>query len=91
MRITFALTLAIFSLFPEILTSQDFSALQYREVGPYRGGRVTTVSGVTAAPGTFYFGATGGGVWKSEDYGASWLNISDGFFKTPSIGAIAIA
>ena len=91
MRITFALTLAIFSLFPEILTSQDFSALQYREVGPYRGGRVTTVSGVTAAPGTFYFGATGGGVWKSEDYGASWLNISDGFFKTPSIGAIAVA
>ncbi len=91
MRITFALTLAIFSLFPEILTSQDFSALQYREVGPYRGGRVTTVSGVTAAPGTFYFGATGGGVWKSEDYGASWFNISDGYFKTPSIGAIAVA
>ncbi|MGB5654959.1 MAG: hypothetical protein WBM56_14115, partial [Robiginitalea sp.] len=57
----------------------------------YRGGRVTTVAGVTSAPGTFYFGATGGGVWKSEDYGAKWVNISDGYFKTPSIGAIAVA
>ncbi|MGB5403368.1 MAG: hypothetical protein WBN13_05285 [Robiginitalea sp.] len=74
-----------------LLSGQDYTALKYREVGPYRGGRVTTVSGVTAAPGTFYFGATGGGVWKSEDYGASWFNISDGYFKTPSIGAIAVA
>ncbi|MGB5190981.1 WD40/YVTN/BNR-like repeat-containing protein [Robiginitalea sp.] len=74
-----------------ILSGQDYTALKFREAGPYRGGRVTTVAGVTSAPGTFYFGATGGGVWKSEDYGAKWVNISDGYFKTPSIGAIAVA
>ncbi|MCO5725346.1 VPS10 domain-containing protein [Robiginitalea marina] len=73
------------------LMAQDFSALQYRELGPYRGGRVTTVAGVASHPGTFYFGATGGGVWKTEDYGASWQNKSDGYFSTPSIGAIAVA
>lgn len=71
--------------------AQDFSTLKYREVGPYRGGRVTTVAGIASNPGTFYFGATGAGVWKSEDYGSSWENISDGFFKTPSIGSIAVA
>ena len=42
-------------------------------------------------PGTFYLGATGAGVWKTEDYGTTWNNISDGFFKTPSIGAIEVA
>ena len=60
-------------------------------MGPYRGGRVTAVAGITSQPSTFYLGATGGGVWKTEDYGTSWHNISDGFFKTPSIGAIAVA
>lgn len=73
------------------LTAQDFDALQYREVGPERGGRVTTVTGTAMLPGTFYLGASGGGVWKSEDYGTSWNNVSDGFFATPSIGAIEIA
>lgn len=71
--------------------AQQFDVLQYRELGPYRGGRVTAVAGVKAAPSTFYFGATGGGVWKTEDYGISWKNISDGFFSTPSIGAIEVA
>ncbi|MCX2719569.1 WD40/YVTN/BNR-like repeat-containing protein [Lentiprolixibacter aurantiacus] len=73
------------------LFAQDFSVFEYRNVGPYRGGRVTTVAGIASEPGTFYFGATGGGVWKTTDYGTSWNNISDGFFKTPSIGAIAVA
>jgi photosystem II stability/assembly factor-like uncharacterized protein len=72
-------------------SAQDFEALKYRELGPYRGGRVTAVAGVKSAPSTFYFGATGGGVWKTEDYGMSWKNISDGFFSTPSIGAIEVA
>ena len=71
--------------------SQDFEALQYRTVGPARGGRVTTVTGVAVQPGTFYLGASGGGVWKSEDYGTTWNNVSDGFFDTPSIGAIQVA
>ncbi|WP_293294794.1 hypothetical protein [Allomuricauda sp.] len=82
-------------LFAFLLTcatfAQDFEALQYRTIGPARGGRVTTVTGTVMLPGTFYFGATGAGVWKTEDYGTSWHNISDGFFKTPSIGAIEVA
>ena len=82
-------TLLLFSMLS--IHAQDFSALEYRNVGPYRGGRVTAVAGIASHPGTFYFGATGGGVWKSEDYGTSWANISDGYFKTPSIGAIAVA
>ena len=90
-----SLSIAVgFSLLSTIffnLHSQDFSSLEYRNVGPYRGGRVTAVAGITAQPSTFYMGATGGGVWKTEDYGTSWQNVSDGFFKTPSIGAIAVA
>ena len=75
------------------ITAQEvnFDALQYRCVGPNRGGRATTVAGVTSIPGTFYMGATGGGVWKTEDYGTTWKNISDGYFKSPSIGAIRVA
>lgn len=71
--------------------AQDFSAFQYRTVGPERGGRVTTVTGTPLLPGTFYLGSSGGGVWKSEDYGTTWSNVSDGYFTTPSIGAIEIA
>ena len=69
----------------------DFDIFQYRLVGPVRGGRVTTVAGTSHHPGTFYMGATGGGVWKTDDYGTSWKNISDGFFESPSIGAISVA
>ncbi len=76
---------------PSTLIGQDFSAFTYRNVGPLRGGRATTVAGTQAEPGTFYVGYTGSGVWKSTDYGTSWNNVSDGFFDTPSIGAIAIA
>lgn len=83
--------LFLFFLFSYSLTAQNFEALQYRTVGPERGGRVTTVTGTPMLPGTFYLGASGGGVWKSEDYGTSWNNVSDGFFATPSIGAIEVA
>lgn len=68
-----------------------FKELKYRSVGPVRGGRATTVHGVVSEPGTFYMGATGGGVWKTTDYGLTWDNISDGFFATPSIGSIDVA
>ncbi|THD67398.1 hypothetical protein E7Z59_06970 [Robertkochia marina] len=80
----------VFFLIISSTIAQDFDALQYRNLGPYRGGRVTAVAGVQAAPSTFYLGATGGGVWKTDDYGIHWKNISDGFFSTPSIGAIAV-
>ena len=71
--------------------AQDFSVFEYRNIGPSRGGRVTAVAGTVAAPSTFYLGASGGGVWKTEDYGTSWHNVSDGYFETPSIGDIAVA
>ncbi len=75
----------------EWLENNILSAYQYRCVGPTRGGRVTTVSGVVGQPLTYYMGATGGGVWKTEDAGVSWKNISDGYFDTPSIGAISVS
>lgn len=84
------LSLLLFSI-STLLFAQDFSALEYRNLGPYRGGRVTTVAGVASQPATFYLGATGGGVWKTDDYGTTWKNVSDGFFSTPSIGSIEVA
>ncbi|QNJ98751.1 WD40/YVTN/BNR-like repeat-containing protein [Constantimarinum furrinae] len=87
----FSFHLFLSFLFTGCLFAQDFSSLQYRTVGPERGGRVTAVTGIPEIPGTFYLGATGGGVWKTEDYGTTWFNVSDGFFATPSIGAIEVS
>ena len=69
----------------------ELQALRYRELGPFRGGRVTTVTGVRDRPHTFYFGATGGGVWKTGSAGQAWTNISDGGIPIGSIGAVAVA
>ena len=71
--------------------NHSFSELSFRNVGPSRGGRVTTVAGIETSPSIFYMGATGGGVWKTTNYGQSWKNISDGFFATGSVGAIRVA
>ncbi len=71
--------------------SNPLKGLQWRNIGPFRGGRVTAVAGVPSQPMVFYFGATGGGVWKTADGGANWEPISDGFFGTGSVGAIAVA
>ena len=70
--------------------SSLYGSLEYRELGPFRGGRAAAVTGVTGQPKLFYFGATGGGVWKTEDGGKTYANISDGFFGG-SIGSIAVA
>jgi photosystem II stability/assembly factor-like uncharacterized protein len=67
-----------------------YSSLEYRLIGPFRGGRSAAVTGVPGKPNLFYFGATGGGVWKTDDGGRTWGNISDGFFGG-SIGAIEVA
>ena len=64
--------------------------LKYRNVGPTRGGRVTTVHGVESQKNIFYMGTTGGGVWKTSDFGNNWYKISDDYFKSPSIGAINV-
>jgi len=75
----------------DTFAQSNFDIFQYRYVGPTRGGRVTAVAGIADLPNTYYFGATGGGVWKTEDYGTSWKNVSDDYFETPSIGAIRVA
>ena len=67
-----------------------YDAMEYRLVGPFRGGRSAAVTGVPGKPNLFYFGATGGGVWQTNDGGRTWKNISDGFFGG-SIGSIEVA
>ncbi|HSL84847.1 MAG TPA: glycosyl hydrolase, partial [Thermoanaerobaculia bacterium] len=66
------------------------TALEWREVGPYRGGRSAAVAGIPGDRDTYYFGATGGGVWKTEDGGTTWKSVSDGFFGG-AIGAVAVS
>src|SRR5258708_29484722 len=67
------------------------NALEWRSIGPYRGGRVVAVAADPANSLVFYFGSTGGGVWKTTDGGLIWQNVSDGYFKRASVGAIAFA
>ncbi|MCK5490173.1 MAG: glycosyl hydrolase, partial [Gemmatimonadetes bacterium] len=68
-----------------------FTGMKYRSIGPARGGRVTAVAGVASEPLSYFMGSTGGGVWRTEDAGASWENVSDGQFAAASVGAIAVA
>lgn len=65
--------------------------MKWRSIGPFRGGRSVASTGVVGDPKTYYMGTTGGGLWKTEDMGVSWRNISDGSFKTGSVGAIAVS
>lgn len=76
-----------------ILNSQNteyLKLLEWRNIGPFRGGRSCAVTGVPGKPNLFYFGSTGGGVWKTTDGGRTWSNISDGFFGG-SIGSISVS
>jgi hypothetical protein len=68
-----------------------YTSLKWRSIGPHRGGRVVAVAGHPTEKATFYFGACAGGVWKSDDAGQYWENISDGFFNTSAIGALAVS
>ncbi len=76
-------------------TTTDLNAfykpVKWRSIGPFRGGRSVTATGVVGDINTYYMGTTGGGVWKTDDLGMSWKNISDGFFKTGSVGAISVS
>src|SRR6056297_2884144 len=67
-----------------------YSSMEYRSIGPDRGGRSAAVTGVPGEPNLFYFGAAGSGVWKTLDGGRTWENISDGYFGG-SIGAVEVA
>jgi photosystem II stability/assembly factor-like uncharacterized protein len=91
-KITFTLLciLMVGATFAQSLDS-IFKSVKYRNIGPFRGGRSVAVSGVVGDPMTYYMGNTGGGLWKTEDGGQLWTNISDGYFKTSSVGAIAVS
>jgi photosystem II stability/assembly factor-like uncharacterized protein len=84
------LALLLFS--PVLILGQDLLRdVRFRLVGPFRAGRVVAVAGVASQPNVYYFGAVGGGVWKTTDSGASWANVSDSAFQTAAVGAIAVA
>ncbi|WP_419940813.1 WD40/YVTN/BNR-like repeat-containing protein [Candidatus Palauibacter sp.] len=74
-----------------VFDSADVAGLSFRSIGPPRGGRSTAVAGITEQPLTYFMGATGGGVLRTDDAGLNWRNISDGYFETGSIGAIDVA
>lgn len=80
---------------PASSTTVDYNDLyksaKWRSIGPFRGGRSVTASGVIGDINTYYMGTTGGGLWKTDDLGLTWRNISDGFFKTGSVGAVAVS
>ena len=68
-----------------------FRTVKWRNIGPFRGGRSVCASGVVGDPLTYYMGTTGGGLWNTEDAGQHWNNISDGYFKTGSVGAVSVS
>ncbi len=70
--------------------AEQLASLKWREIGPYRGGRSAAVAGIPGDRETYYFGATGGGVWKTDNGGSEWVNVSDGWFGG-SIGAVAVS
>lgn len=88
--IVFVFLFLVNESFAQTVDTTYFNGLEYRGIGPYRGGRSCAVAGVPSNPSLFYFGSTGGGVWKSENAGTTWKNISDKFFGG-SIGAIAVS
>ncbi|MEZ4987789.1 MAG: glycosyl hydrolase [Saprospiraceae bacterium] len=88
------LFMGLVSLLTTVLLAQTadyFQPMKWRHVGPFRGGRSVAVSGVPGDPLTYFMGTTGGGLWKTEDAGQYWHNISDDFFKTGSVGAVAVS
>jgi photosystem II stability/assembly factor-like uncharacterized protein len=89
--LAFAFTLPLLAATPPAIPDASLlKNLQWREVGPYRGGRADTVVGIADQPDVYYFGSTGGGVWKTTDGGQTWRSVSDGFFGG-SIGSVAVA
>lgn len=74
-----------------VIDAALLQALEWRCIGPFRGGRVVAVAGDPLHSQVFYFGSTGGGIWKTTDGGITWENVSDGYFKRASVGAIAVA
>src|SRR5579875_684598 len=76
---------------PRETAEAALASLEWRFIGPFRGGRVTSVAGDPSDPGTFYFGAAAGGVFKTEDGGLHWRPVSGGFFRSVSVGGMTVA
>jgi photosystem II stability/assembly factor-like uncharacterized protein len=83
--------LAAFAAFAQDVPPSLYQGMQWRNIGPFRGGRSDAVAGVPQDPHLYYFGGVGGGLWKTENDGITWTNITDGQLKTSSVGAIAVA
>lgn len=88
--------LIVMLLFATVITfaqtaEEYFKPLKFRNIGPFRGGRSVSASGVVGDPMTYYMGTTGGGLWKTQDAGQRWNNISDGYFEMGSVGAVAVS
>src|ERR1043165_6026847 len=86
-----ALTVAAFSAAATPIKPELLSGLVWRNVGPFRAGRISAVSGVIGEPGTFYIGLPAGGVWKTTNAGDTWWPIFDGVKDAEAIGAVEVA
>jgi photosystem II stability/assembly factor-like uncharacterized protein len=89
--LTVALLVTLDAQTPTTVDSSLYAGMRWRSIGPARGGRSIAAAGSAARPGEYYFGATGGGVWKTTDFGHTWAPMGDQQFKTSSVGAIAVA
>src|SRR5579871_4566948 len=85
------LTIAVCSLAAESYDGALFGALKWRSIGPNRGGRSIASAGSASRPNEYYFGAVGGGLWKTIDGGATWKPVTDGQIQSSSVGAIAVS
>ncbi len=86
-----ALTAAAIAANAQDVNPALFNGMQWREIGPFRGGRSVACSGAYSQKDVFYMGTCGGGLWKTEDAGENWTCVSDGYFKTGSVGAIGVS
>jgi hypothetical protein len=87
----FSIFLLCSAAFAEHYDASVFGALQWRSIGPLRGGRSITSAGSASRPFEYYFGAVGGGLWKTTDGGTTWKPVTDGQINSSSVGAVAVA
>src|SRR6185295_10820265 len=85
------LAAAVPSMAAAPVDAQGLRGLEWRNIGPHRGGRVVAVAGVPSQPYVYYFGGTGGGVWKTTNGGVAWSPVADAALASGSVGAIAVA
>src|SRR5690242_21097291 len=95
LRLSVRVSIIVLLLFALHVSAQQldpnlYSNLRWRMLGPFRAGRVNAVSGVIGQPDTFYFGSVGGGLWKTQNAGRTWIPVFDSA-DVASIGAIGVA